>query len=395
MRLLTVFHYPVYGGPQNQAARLNAALAASGIHTTAVVPMEAQEAADRLSESGVAVVPLPLHRWRARRDVRVHAETLRSMPIDIAALRRVIRGVRADLVQVNGLVNPHAAIAARLEGAAVVWQLQDLWGPRWLRAACMPLVLSLADVVMTTGRAVRSRHLGLGVLGGRTVVYYPPVDTELFSPRDEERGSVRARLGLPDDGSLVVGALGNVNPDKGLLYAIRAVAACACADSLRLVVLGARSATQRGYEERLRAEAASLGLAEDRRFAIVEPGRDLPQLLRAVDIGLLTSVSEGVPTMMLEAMATGVPVVATDVGGVTEAVRNGVDGIVVEPRDVVGIAAALSRLAADEDVRVGLGRRSRQTVLERFSVASCMRTHVHAYRLAVEHRAARLGRVRR
>ena len=76
MQFLTVFHYPVYGGPQNQAARLNATLSSSGIHTTAVVPVEAQEAADRLSDSGVAVVPLPLHRWRATRDVRLQAETL-------------------------------------------------------------------------------------------------------------------------------------------------------------------------------------------------------------------------------------------------------------------------------------------------------------------------------
>jgi glycosyltransferase involved in cell wall biosynthesis len=391
VRLLTVFHYPVFGGPGNQAAQLNAALLAAGVHTTAVLPSEAEKAAGRLTDAGVPVVRLPLHRLRATRAARPHAEFLSRLPAEIAALRRVIRETGADVVQVNGLVSPHAALAARGEGKAIVWQLQDTRAPRWLRAACMPLVLSLADVVMTTGNAVRREHPGLRALGERAVVYYPPVDTELFRPRPEVRDEARARLGGLHEGSLVVGALGNVNAQKGHEYAIRALAACPDRGRLCLRVLGARSEAQRKYEVRLREEASRLGLLGDGRFAIVDPGAELAQLIGGVDVGLLAAVplSEGVPTMVLEAMAAGVPVIATNVGGVTEAIRNGVNGIVVEPTNVDGIAAALSRLAADASLRADLGRCARQTVLERFSVAHCARTHLHAYQLAMDHRAAR------
>ena len=391
VRLLTVFHYPVYGGPQNQAARLNASLLAAGVETTAVVPLEGLEVAERLSASGVRVAMLPLHRLRAMRRVRSHAELLAAFGREIAGLRRLIRELDADVVQLNGLVNPHAALAARLEGRAVVWQLQDTRAPRWLRAACMPLVLSLSDVVMTTGVAVGRGHPGVGALGQRAVVYYPPVDTDLFRPRPDERERARAILGAPAGDTVVVGALGNVNAQKGHEFALRAVAACGCRN-VCLRILGARSEAQREYEERLVAEAMDLGMGDGGRFAIVEPGAGLSQLLSGVDVGLLAAVplSEGVPTMVLEAMAAGTPVVATDVGGVTEAVDSGVNGIVVRPLDVNAIAGALSRLAMDAELRASLARRARQTAVDRFALRQCTQVHLGAYRLAVERRDLRV-----
>jgi glycosyltransferase involved in cell wall biosynthesis len=248
---------------------------------------------------------------------------------------------------------------------------------------------------MTTGNAVRLAHPGVSALGQRAVVYYPPVDTDLFRPRPDVREEARASLGVHTGDAVVVGALGNVNAQKGHEYALRAVAACADAgQNVCLRILGARSEAQHGYEEHLLAEAADLGLLDDGRFAIVEPGAGLPQLLSGVDIGLLAAVplSEGVPTMVLEAMAAGVPVVATDVGGVTEAVHNQVDGIVVQPLDSSAIADALSRLAMDAQLRSALALHARRTAVERFDLAHCAQVHLSAYRHAAERRATRASR---
>lgn len=393
MRLLTVFHHPVFGGPQNQAARLNDALLAAGIETTAVLPHDGAEAAERLASSGVDVVTMPLHRLRATRQLRDHAALLARMPEEIRGLRRLIREVDADVVQVNGLVNPHAAVAARLEGRAVVWQLQDTRAPRWLRAVCMPLVLLLSDVVMATGCAVMRGHPGVRSLGTRAIVYYPPVDTELFRPRPKERVAARARLGVESADTVVVAALGNVNAQKGHEYALRGVAG-----SLRdgrdvcLRILGARSEPQRQYQESLESEAEGFGLLEG-WFGIVEPGTDLPTLFGGVDVGLLAAVplSEGVPTMVLEAMAAGLPVVATDVGGVAEAIESGVNGVVVNPLDVDAVAGAVSRLATNPELRAVLGGRARRAVQDRFAVAHCARRHLRAYEVATT-RAASRGR---
>jgi glycosyltransferase involved in cell wall biosynthesis len=392
VRLVTVFHYPVYGGPQNQAAQLNASLLSAGVHTVAVLPPEGVEAAARLQACGVDVVMLSLHRLRATWQLRLQAPMLAALPREVAGLRRLIRNVHADVVQVNGLVNPHAALAARLEGRAVVWQIQDTVAPQWLRIACMPQVLALADVVMTTGTTVMRGHPGIGALGPRAVHYYPPVDTELFRPRPEERALARARLGVANEHRVVVAALGNVTAQKGHEFALRAVAASVNeGNDVCLRVLGARSANHQQDEARLLGEAAALGMLDDGRFAIIEPGRELSSLLNGVDVGVLSALprSEGVPTMVLEAMAGGVPVIATDVGGVSEAIRSGVDGIVVEPLQVDKIAAEIGRLAMDRNLRARMGFHARRTVLNRFAVVHSTRSHLLAYQIAVDRRACR------
>ena len=394
MRVLTVFHYPVFGGPQNRAVQLRAELLKAGVHTTAVVPEEGQAAAARMAASGLDVVRLPLHRLRAVPDVRVHASLVRGLVPEIRALRRVIRDVQADVVQVNGLVNPHAAVAARLEGCAVVWQLQDTRTPLVARQLILPLVLSLSDVVMTTGEAVLHAHPGLGLLRDRAVPHYPPVDTAVFRPRPEDRQAARAGLGVPGE-SMVVASLGNINRQKGHEYAVRAVGAgVAAGQDLVVRILGSHSPTQAEYERLLVAEARAQGLLCDGRFAVLGPERGIAEVLPGVDIGVLAALphSEGVPTMILEAMACGIPVVATDVGGVREAVTNGSDGVIVTPLRDDEIRDALLWLSGDADLRARMGAAGRAAVLDRFTVRHSARVHLRCYELAVRRAQARRRR---
>jgi hypothetical protein len=132
----------------------------------------------------------------------------------VRAIRRLIRDRAIDLVQLGGLVNPHAAIAARQEDIPVVWRILDTRPPMALRRIMMPLVLRLSDVVMTTGRAVAEVHPGAAGLGERVRPFYPPVDPDVFSAEDGDRDSARAELGFaPEDVVLV--SVGNLNPAEG------------------------------------------------------------------------------------------------------------------------------------------------------------------------------------
>ena len=98
-------------------------------------------------------------------------------------------------------------------------------------------------------------------------------------------------------------------------------------------------------------------MLDDGRLALVDPGDDVARFLKVLDVFLLTSVprSEGVSTTVLEAMATGVPVVATDVGGLDEVVENGRTGYVVPPLRADAIAAAALRLIRDPILRAEFG----------------------------------------
>jgi len=219
----------------------------------------------------------------------------------------VVSGRGSDVLQVAG----EAGLAAELAG--------------YLRAAGHWCAVS-EDLLAAMDR--------LG--GGRGTLTPNGVDLELFRPGD--RSAARAELERADDGPLVL-VVGHLIERKDPALALRAFARAAPAGA-RLVLLG------RGpLEDALREEARVLGL--DGRVELVgeqPPGR-LADWYRAADCLLLTSRREGRPNVVLEALASGCPVVATDAGGTGELLR-GLDGALVRSRDAERVGAALAETLA-------------------------------------------------
>ena len=129
---------------------------------------------------------------------------------------------------------------------------------------------------------------------------------------------------------------------------------------------------------RLEAEIRRLGLEQ----AVVLAGdrSDVADLLTRADVFALSSTSEGLPLSILEAMAAALPVVASSVGGVPEAVEDGETGLLVPPRDPVRLAAALERLLVEPALRRRLGANGRERVREHFGLEAFQQAHVDVYR---------------
>lgn len=384
MNVLYVIHYPFFGGPQNQALRLAQPLATRGVATVVVLPDEPGNAAVRLRAAAVEVVSLPLHRLRAVPDPLLQLRFLASLPGEVAALRRLIRDRSIDVVQVGGLVNPHAAIAARLEGVGVVWQLLDTRAPMMLRHLTMPWVIALADVVMTTGAGVARVHPGAAALGSRLVPFYPPVDTSVFKPDPDHRASARAEFGV-QPGGLLVGTVANLNPQKGLEHFVAVAEALhASHPDIQFVILGSAMETQRAYEASIRRSIEGSAAGRAGSLRIVDPGERVSELVPGFDLFLLTSVprSEGISTTVLEAMASAVPVVSTDVGALAEVIRDGITGRLVAPLDDDAMIEAASALLDDAEARARMGVEARLRAVEFYDVEVCADTHLRAYELA-------------
>ena len=393
MRVLHVTHFPIFGGPHNQALRLAAPLARRGFETVVVIPSQPGNAADRLRAGGVDVCTMPLHRLRATADPRAHAALAAALPSEVRRLRKLIGDEEIDIVQVAGLVNPHAAIAARLEHVPVVWQLLDTRAPRPLAAAAMVWVRELADVVMATGLAVAKAHPGYGAIADRVIPFFPPVDLHQFTPHPGLKDEVRAEWGIPV-ADPVVGCVANINPQKGILELVRAFAAMRSRrPDARLVLVGAEYATHASYSAAVRAEMTVGGLIEGQDVVFVGGREDVERQLAGMDVVALAAVprSEGITTAILEAMATGLPVVVTDVGALREAVTDGGCGLVVPPGDVTSFATALGRLLEVPSLRAEMGRVGHRTAKAKFGVDTCVATHLRAYHqaLAVRGRAGR------
>src|SRR5690606_19231384 len=121
-------------------------LAEQGIRTTVLMPDESGNAAEQLCLAGIDVVQMSLRRVRASKNALTHCRYLLGLPFEINHVRKLIRDFGVDIVQINGLANPHGALAARAAGVPVVWQILDTYTPLLLRRALAPLLKHCADV---------------------------------------------------------------------------------------------------------------------------------------------------------------------------------------------------------------------------------------------------------
>lgn len=369
-RVLTVIHYPVFGGPHNNAVRLHKPLEERGWRTVVLLPDEPGSGVDRLREACVPVVQLPLHRLRGKPDPVLQARYLLNLAGDIRRIRRTIRQERIDLVRITGLLNPQAGIAARLEGVPVVWQIEDSRPPRFVRLAYMRVVKLLADAVLFDGKRLVDLHGGEASVRVPWFIFYPPVDTGRFKPDPDRRLETRRRFGIPPEAP-VVGMVANLNPQKGIEHFIRAAARVhrRCPEAWYLIV-GERYETHRGYWEQLQAEVVTSGIPNKR--VLFAGGTNRPEdYYPAMDVKVITSVprSEGTTTTAMEAMACGVPVIASDVGAVGEVVDHDVTGFLVPPMDAGACADAVLRLIRDPALRCRLGGVARRTAVEKFDTS--------------------------
>jgi glycosyltransferase involved in cell wall biosynthesis len=199
-----------------------------------------------------------------------------------------------------------------------------------------------------------------GIPGDRVHLIYNGVDADQYRPAAPgECQAMRRELGVPGD-ALVLMAVGSLKPLKGFDAMIRAATpVLRSRQDARLVLVG--DGPQR---DQLHTLAHGQGIADQVVFTGLRD--DVHAVLRAADVLVLSSRTEVLPTVVLEAMATGLPVVATRVGGVPEIVEHERNAIIVPPDDEASLQAALERVAASPELRRTLGARGRAIVETRF-----------------------------
>lgn len=383
-RVLSIIHYPVFGGPYNRNIKLAPLLLQKGYETVMLIPDEPGTGRERLQEAGIPLHTCSLSRVRATKDLRIHLRYLREFWRDVHHIRQYIRSECIELVQINGLANSQSAVAARLEGVPVVWQILDSYTPMALRLLLLPVMRWAATVVMCTGKSVAEGHPGIQAFCDRLVYFFPPVDLDAFSAVPGGQVTARQLLGLPIDAP-VVGTVGNVNRQKGHLRFVEAAAAIRARRSdVRFVILGGAHQNQASFMATVIDRVKREGFEFGKDFIICDPGSDVPRLAQAFDVFWMTSepYSEGIPTAIEEAMALGIPVVSTDVGSVREIVSSGRTGFLVHPRDVQGMAARTLELIANSSIRAEMGREAIRSA-EQFSAERCAERHFYAYEMAL------------
>jgi glycosyltransferase involved in cell wall biosynthesis len=304
--------------------------------------------------------------------------------VDPALVLRLARWLSAQGVDLVHTHNPMALLygapAARLSGAGVVHTkhganpggrarlLASRVAARWVD--CFVAVSPETAAVARRRREVDTRRLSVIPNG---------IALDRFHPALSARARVREELGI-DPASWTVGTVGRLAAEKDQALLLRAVAPL-LASGAHLVLAG-----DGPLRTALSELAVSLGIAP--RVHLLGARADVPDVLGALDVFVLSSTSEGLPLVIPEAMATGLPVVATSVGGIPGVIDEGRTGFLVPPGDGDTLRARVAALRADPAAARAMGMRARTVAIERFSAE-----RMHADYLAVYERVlARRGR---
>ena len=222
-------------------------------------------------------------------------------------------------------------------------------------AACADVLFSLFTYrVISNSKHVRD-SLRLHTLFSRTGVLYNGIGKRFFTEMPEsERKEKRSTLGVSEGACLYL-SVGSLVPKKGHMELIGAFSKLS--ESSHLVIAGV------GQEEsNLNSLAESLGVSN--RVHFVGGRSDLERVYPLADVFVLLSHWEGVPNAVMEAMAAGLPIVTTPVGGTPEIVTDGKNGFLVKPKDIEGAVESLNRLGSDQELRKRMGRASKEKAKE-------------------------------
>ena len=226
-----------------------------------------------------------------------------------------------------------------------------------------------ADRVVTVSDSLKRDLVRGGTREDRIVTVHNFVDARRFENVDPAAvARVRRELGVAP-GAPCVQILGRLNPEKGHTHFLEAAARVKKElPGVRYVVVGE---SYRSLRQQLERRAAELGVQRDVVFTGYR--EDVPALLAAATVVVSASLREGLPLVLVEAMAAARPVVATTVDGIPELVDPGRTGLLVPPRDAEGLAAGMLKMLRAPEQAAAMGRAGRAVVRERFSAEQMVR----------------------
>ena len=255
----------------------------------------------------------------------------------------------------------YVTLATLISGIPVVWHVRiphtDGLLDRYLALR--------SSFIIVVSQAVKKRFDWLKK--GKIKVIYNGVNTKSFSP-GPPYDEIMNKFDLKNK-NIVIGAVGRISPEKGLEFLISAMEDVIKVYPQAKILIVGEGNTQ--YLLALQAKVDELNLSSNIIFAGFH--EDIPEVLRSIDIFCLPSLTEGFNRTLLEAMACGLPIVATEVGGNVEIIQDGVNGLLVTPGNSGALASAIIALLKDKKKAKNMGIEGRRIVKESFSIETNVR----------------------
>jgi glycosyltransferase involved in cell wall biosynthesis len=385
LRVAHVLPFSGVGGTEQATLRLAKAIALHGIESVAVCLDEATAVHDLFAEGGIETVHLhrrePGRAWRSVRGFTYHTARL--------ALTFRRRGVRVVHCADAHAVTQQILLAARLAGAHVVCHIRNR--NQTITPAHASLLAGVRQFIFVSEASWRD--FGYPVESHRGQVVYDGIVVDEVAKGDAERREAREdiarELGFEPEAPLI-GMVARVEPQKDFRTLAEATAVLLAEfPRLQVLVVGGTDSTaeQRAHFPEVMRTVEQFGVAGHIRF--IGFRGDVPRLLSALDVSVLSTHWEGLPLVIWEAMAQGTPVIATAVDGIPEAIQHGETGLLVSHGNGTELGEAIASLLRHPHTARTLGRAGQAHARRSFSETSFAERVSSVYQAAVRRNAVR------
>lgn len=289
----------------------------------------------------------------------------RILPGIFVDLSRLMKEKHIHIVRTHRYhPNVYGRVAAFLAGVPViVASVHDNYrmDKRPKRRIVNHILSKITDKIVAVSESIKKDIVRYDKIDPSKILVIPNgVDTERFNP-EGNFANIKEEF-LIKDNDIVIGFVGRIVPAKGLEYLIDTLSYLKEEfKNLKLLIIGEGAIVARLHEQ-----------AKEKKVydSIIFAGgrRDIPDILSCIDIFVMPSIAEGLPNALLEAMAMGRPIVATEVGGIPEVMKNGVNGLLVPPRDPIALATAMKGLIGNDRLAAQMGHAARDLVQDKFSM---------------------------
>lgn len=301
-------------------------------------------------------------------------------------LYKLLKKTNIDIAHVNNLAPwLDVALASRLAGCNCVETFHGIEENHYTFSLPRRLLLRIACLltfsITAVGEPVAQRLAHLtGIKRSRIQVLPNGVDTDLFKPCSSHRyrRHLKLSLGVPEN-SFLFGCVASLTPVKNHADLLKAFAMALYnnknSDSIKdvyLILVG-----NGPLEPELKVRAAQLGI--ERRVIFLGRRNDVQKILQALDLFILNSKTEGMSYAILEAMATGVPVIATNVGANTDLVERNAEGYLVPQGEIMPMVNRITEVLKDKSILLNMGNKARKKIVERYSHKSMVFSYERLY----------------
>ena len=365
-----------FGGPESRITQIASTLntVENCIKSHVVFPtMDSERFELELSKRSVANYPLNITRL-SKEKVILLKYIYRFIP-EVILLFKFFLKKKFDLIQVNGSQQFKGAIAAKMAGIPLIWLLEDAMMSKIVKIICRILIRLTASGIIVVGKRVHDFYIKGTLLERLPIVeIHPPVDTSVFNNKKVDLDSKLERF----KGKKII-TLSGINPTKGLEYFIEMSSELIKKyKTLQFFVAAPNFKSQDKYFQKLLDLFSSSNL-NDENFRFLGMIDNVPSFLKSGDIFVYTSISESGPMAVWEAMAMGKPIVTTDVGSVTQYLKNGENAFIVPPKNSKALIQKVEALLENQVLQDKMGSAVRSIAIEKLDVTISAKKYANFY----------------